>query len=131
MVLQVNKADQIEATEGLSSEETKQYVADLVTRQLEGDGFRLEPDQVGSAAHSRTSAFWAGSAWHAITFKCSPVVQICTLDELAVWAGGLAVRAVLICWCTDLCTAKGSDEGQGYSQRTAERLCGLSGRFVV
>ena len=49
VVLQVNKADQIEATEGLSSEETKQYVANLVTRQLEGDGFHLEPDQVGSA----------------------------------------------------------------------------------
>ena len=62
VVLQVNKADQIEATEGLSSEETKQYVANLVTRQLEGDGFRLEPDQVGSAAHLKACASWAGLA---------------------------------------------------------------------
>jgi hypothetical protein len=33
-------------SEGLGPEETREYVADLVTRQLHLDGFRLAPEQV-------------------------------------------------------------------------------------
>ncbi|KAK9830273.1 hypothetical protein WJX72_010744 [[Myrmecia] bisecta] len=42
----VNKADQIGHTEGMEAEETRQYVADLVTRQMDCEDFQLDPDQV-------------------------------------------------------------------------------------
>lgn len=42
----VNKADVMYNCEGLQEEETKQYVADLVTCQLQQDGFQLAPEQV-------------------------------------------------------------------------------------
>lgn len=35
-------------SDGLGPEETREYVADLVTQQLQADGFRLDPDQVGA-----------------------------------------------------------------------------------
>jgi hypothetical protein len=43
----VNKIDQAEQSCGLGEEETREYVADLVTRQLNCPDFRLQPDQVG------------------------------------------------------------------------------------
>ncbi|GAX72603.1 hypothetical protein CEUSTIGMA_g59.t1 [Chlamydomonas eustigma] len=42
----VNKMDALSTSEGLGPEETREYVADLVTRQLHLDGFRLAPEQV-------------------------------------------------------------------------------------
>ena len=43
----VNKMDQAGEGQGLDEEETKDYVAQLVTRQLDCPGFSLHPDQVG------------------------------------------------------------------------------------
>lgn len=42
----VNKIDSIGVTDGMDEEETRVYVADLVTEQLSGNGFRLLPEQV-------------------------------------------------------------------------------------
>ena len=42
----VNKVDTIRMSEGLDEDATRQYVAELVTQQLSGDGFQLHPDQV-------------------------------------------------------------------------------------
>ena len=42
----VNKADMIETSEGLDAEATKQYVADLITHQMQDESFQLKPDQV-------------------------------------------------------------------------------------
>ncbi|CAL8468472.1 g8012 [Coccomyxa elongata] len=42
----VNKVDLIHTSEGLENEEIKEYVADLVTKQLGSEGFRLSSDQV-------------------------------------------------------------------------------------
>ena len=44
----VNKMDMIRTSEGLGEEATRQYVAQLVTQQLSGDGnnFQLHPEQV-------------------------------------------------------------------------------------
>jgi len=42
----VNKIDTIRGAEGLDEEETKVYVANLVTQQLSGEGFQLLPEQV-------------------------------------------------------------------------------------
>lgn len=42
----VNKADQLFDSEGLSAEDTKVYVSELITKQLGCDGFHLYPDQV-------------------------------------------------------------------------------------
>ncbi|KAG1654245.1 hypothetical protein FOA52_005800 [Chlamydomonas sp. UWO 241] len=42
----VNKVDTMATSEGQGPEETQQYVAELVTRQLGLDGFRLAPEQV-------------------------------------------------------------------------------------
>ncbi|DBA78877.1 hypothetical protein WJX77_008617 [Trebouxia sp. C0004] len=42
----VNKADMIETSEGLDAEATKQYVADLITSQMQDESFQLKPDQV-------------------------------------------------------------------------------------
>ncbi len=41
----VNKADMIETSEGLDAEATKQYVADLITSQMQDESFQLKPDQ--------------------------------------------------------------------------------------
>ena len=41
----VNKADMIETSEGLGAEATKQYVADLITSQMQDESFQLKPDQ--------------------------------------------------------------------------------------
>lgn len=38
---------QIETTEGMDGEDTKLYVADLITRQLQQESFQLKPEQVG------------------------------------------------------------------------------------
>ena len=45
----VNKVDLIHTSEGLEPEEIKEYVADLVTKQLACEGFRLSSDQVNAA----------------------------------------------------------------------------------
>ena len=42
----VNKADMIETSEGLDADATKQYVADLITSQMQDESFQLKPDQV-------------------------------------------------------------------------------------
>ena len=42
----VNKADMIEMSEGLDAEATKQYVANLITHQMQDESFQLKPDQV-------------------------------------------------------------------------------------
>ena len=42
----VNKADMIETSEGLDAESTKQYVAQLITHQMQDTSFQLKPDQV-------------------------------------------------------------------------------------
>lgn len=42
----VNKADMIETSEGMDADDTKQYVADLVTGQMQDERFQLKPDQV-------------------------------------------------------------------------------------
>lgn len=44
----VNKVDLIHTSEGLENEEIKEYVADLVTKQLGSEGFRLSSDQVNN-----------------------------------------------------------------------------------
>ncbi len=44
----VNKVDLMHTSEGLEPEEIKEYVADLVTKQLASEGFRLSSDQVTS-----------------------------------------------------------------------------------
>ncbi len=41
----VNKADMIDTSEGLDAEATKQYVADLITSQMQDESFQLKPDQ--------------------------------------------------------------------------------------
>lgn len=48
----VNKADMIETSEGLDAEATKQYVADLITHQMQDESFQLKADQVCSSHHS-------------------------------------------------------------------------------
>ncbi len=45
----VNKMDQAAESQGLDEEETRQYVAGLITRQLDCAGFTLHPDQVRGA----------------------------------------------------------------------------------
>ena len=42
----VNKADMIETSEGLDAEATKQYVANLITHQMQDESFQLKPEQV-------------------------------------------------------------------------------------
>ena len=42
----VNKADMIETSEGLDAESTKQYVAQLITAQMQDTNFQLRPEQV-------------------------------------------------------------------------------------
>lgn len=42
----VNKVDTIRMSEGLDEDATREYVAELVTAQLSGDGFQLHPEQV-------------------------------------------------------------------------------------
>lgn len=42
----VNKMDQADESIGLDEEETREYVAEMVTRQLNCPDFRLHPDQV-------------------------------------------------------------------------------------
>ncbi|KAK9809277.1 hypothetical protein WJX73_000125 [Symbiochloris irregularis] len=42
----VNKADAIETSEGMDAEGTKEYVAELITRQLQHESFQLQPEQV-------------------------------------------------------------------------------------
>lgn len=42
----VNKADMIETSEGMDADDTKQYVADLITGQMQDARFQLKPDQV-------------------------------------------------------------------------------------
>ena len=42
----VNKVDTIRVSEGLDEDATREYVAELVTAQLSGDGFQLHPEQV-------------------------------------------------------------------------------------
>ena len=39
---------QIITTEGMEAEDTKAYVADLITRQLHQESFQLKPEQVCS-----------------------------------------------------------------------------------
>ena len=46
----VNKADMIETSEGMDAEATKEYVADLITRQMWDKSFQLSPDQVAQPA---------------------------------------------------------------------------------
>lgn len=41
----VNKADVMHSAEGMDETETKEYVAGLITRTLQQEGFQLEPDQ--------------------------------------------------------------------------------------
>ena len=43
----VNKADMIETSEGMDAAATKQYVASLITQQMQVEGFQLKPEQVG------------------------------------------------------------------------------------
>lgn len=43
----VNKADMIETSEGMDAAATKQYVAGLLTQQMQVEGFQLQPHQVG------------------------------------------------------------------------------------
>lgn len=63
----VNKADVMYNCEGLQEEETKQYVADLVTSQLQHDGFQLSPEQV---CHHHLDVFSdVGSADELISFS--------------------------------------------------------------
>lgn len=42
----VNKIDEMHVTEGLEEDELREYVADLVTRQMNIPSFQLRPDQV-------------------------------------------------------------------------------------
>lgn len=49
----VNKIDSIGVTDGMDEDETRVYVADLVTEQLSGDGFRLLPEQVQNKFHHK------------------------------------------------------------------------------
>ncbi len=44
----VNKVDTMATSEGQGPEETRRYVAELVTRQLNLEGFHLAPEQVGN-----------------------------------------------------------------------------------
>lgn len=44
----VNKMDTIRLSEGLDEDATREYVAQLVTEQLSGEGFQLRPEQVYS-----------------------------------------------------------------------------------
>lgn len=46
----VNKMDQADQCSGLGEDETREYVAELVTRQLNCPDFRLHPDQVRAGA---------------------------------------------------------------------------------
>lgn len=46
----VNKMDQADESIGLDEEETREYVAEMVTRQLNCPDFKLHPDQVGGRA---------------------------------------------------------------------------------
>lgn len=43
----VNKMDQADESCGLDDEETRAYVAEIVTQQLNCPDFKLHPDQVG------------------------------------------------------------------------------------
>lgn len=43
---QVNKKDKMHSSEGMDEEETREYVAGLITSQLQGEGFQLRPEQV-------------------------------------------------------------------------------------
>jgi GTPase Era involved in 16S rRNA processing len=56
----VNKIDQAEQSCGLGEDETREYVADLVTRQLNCPDFRLHPDQVGWVS-GKSSYMWVQS----------------------------------------------------------------------
>lgn len=40
------QVDTMSTSEGQGAEETREYVADLVSRQLNLEGFRLQPEQV-------------------------------------------------------------------------------------
>ena len=42
----VNKADMIETSEGMNAAATTQYVASLITQQMQIEGFQLKPEQV-------------------------------------------------------------------------------------
>ena len=49
----VNKIDSIGTTEGMDEEETRIYVAELVTEQLAGNGFQLRPHEVWLHIHAK------------------------------------------------------------------------------
>ena len=65
----VNKVDTIRMSEGLDEDATREYVAELVTAQLSGDGFQLHPEQVRTHTPfatllSSVSGCSPHSGWH-------------------------------------------------------------------
>lgn len=67
----VNKADMIETSEGLDAEATKQYVADLITHQMQDESFQLKPDQVCRKASSSMYTLQASTPSSLICSKAS------------------------------------------------------------
>ena len=58
------QSDAAHDNEGLDPEETRTYVAELVTKQLECEGFSLHPDQVGGwLAGWLGVCGWVGGCW--------------------------------------------------------------------
>ncbi len=58
----VNKADVMYNCEGLQEDETKQYVADLITAQLSQESFQLAPEQVSLFQQNRLGLACLGCA---------------------------------------------------------------------
>ena len=61
----VNKADMIETSEGMDAAATQQYVAHLITHQMQIQDFQLQPDQVRGHKVTPTSchhATWVSSS---------------------------------------------------------------------
>lgn len=79
----VNKMDQAGEGQGLDEEQTQEYVAEVITKQLDCPGFSLHPDQVlrsSLAGHdcSTTDLIAAGmliEIWECATLLCSVVLS--------------------------------------------------------
>ena len=78
----VNKVDLIHTSEGLEHEEIREYVADLVTKQLGSEGFRLSSDQVNNhdltciAEHTPSVLGCYSASW-----------QLCLINDLVQTTG--------------------------------------------
>jgi hypothetical protein len=77
----VNKFDQAEEGQGLGAGDTRAYVAELVTRQMDCPGFSLHPDQVRRWPAAGSTVQVLAAALLRLRCCCWPLPGCCTVGR--------------------------------------------------